>query len=318
MNNRKLTQRRVVCLIMILIAGVSGSVNAQAWNRRHSALETGDDYHFIYLSGNVGYSMLQTSIIGAMPLGDVGGGVGLGYEFRNSGFWANVGAQVSFHRSSLTIDEYERSFPGLDTQGKSVELIYKVNQVDQLQWNFVDVPVLVGYYVRGFHIGLGAKVSYALNPMTYSTGVYNVSGKYEMYPTPFVNMPDRGYKDYEFENQKHNELNVGASLIGEIGYDLLSSLPSRSRICHVLKLSFYFEYGLNNLLRKTDIPDSSIEPIRTERLTPIDQVTISPYMNTFANPARTVPFFAGAKITYMIGGSRTARVGFHHGCMCYN
>ena len=109
-------------------------------------------------------------------------------------------------------------------------------------------------------------------------------------------------------------MNVGCSLIGEIGYDLLSSVPTRSRVCNVLKLSFYFEYGLNNILRATDTPQRRVEPNRDNAT----QATINPYINTFANPTRTVPFFTGVKLTYMIGGSRTARVGFHHGCMCYN
>jgi hypothetical protein len=53
---------------------------------------------------------------------------------------------------------------------------------------------------------------------------------------------------------------------------------------------------------------------------PVDATTaiINPYVNTFASPNRTVPFFTGVKLTYMIGGSRTARAGMHHGCMCYN
>jgi len=262
--------------------------------------------------------MLQTAMPDAMPHGAVGGAVGVGYEFRNSGLWANVGVQMSFHRSTLMIDEYTRTFPGLDTQGKEVTLLYRVNQTDKMEWNYIDVPMLAGYYIRGFHIGAGIKVSYALKPVTRSTGTYELSGLYETYPTPFSNMPDRGYTTYEFDNRVANQLKVGASLIGEIGYDLLSSMPTRSRICNVLKLAFYFEYGLNTQLRKRETPQDAIVPVIPGNPTPATQVTVSPYVNTFSTPARTVPFFTGVKLTYMIGGSRTARVGMHHGCMCYN
>ena len=314
MTNKVISKQAARILLMSCVILFSiVPVNAQTWQRRRGS-QRADDYHFGYISGSVGYSMLQTQITGAMPKGSVGGAVGIGYEFRNSGFWANVGAQMSFHRSTLTIDEYSRNYPGRDTQGKDVTLIYRINQTDELQWNYVDVPILMGYYVRGFHIGAGIKISYALNPQTRSFGSYNVSGKYATYPDPFVNMPDRGYTDYEYNNVNVNQLNVGASLIGEIGYDLLSSVPTRSRVCNVLKLSFYFEYGLNNILRATDTPQRRVEPNRDNAT----QATINPYINTFANPTRTVPFFTGVKLTYMIGGSRTARVGFHHGCMCYN
>lgn len=310
---------RILMLSCVILFSIL-PVNGQTWQRRRGSSQRADDYHFGYISGSVGYSMLQTQITGAMPKGSLGGSVGIGYEFRNSGFWANVGAQMSFHRSTLTIDEYSRNYPGRDTQGKEVTLIYRINQTDELQWNYVDVPILVGYYIRGFHVGSGVKISYALNPQTRSFGIYNVSGKYENYPDPFVNMPDRGYKDYEYNNLNVNQLNVGASIIGEIGYDLLSSVPTSSRFCNVLKLAFYIEYGLNNQLRSWDVPQEPIQPRNTgSAYVPIDQVSINPHVNTFAKPARTVPFFTGVKLTYMIGGSRTARVGgIHHGCMCYN
>ena len=304
----------VACFAVIVALPMS----SQSFRQRHSAFEDGDDFHFAYISGSVGYSMLQTAVPNAMPHGAVGGAVGLGYEFRNSGLWANLGVQMSFHRSALMIDEYTRSFNGLDTQGKEVTLLYRVNQKDEMEWNYVDVPMLVGYYIRGFHIGAGIKVSYALSPITRSTGTYELSGLYETYAEPFTNMPERGYTVYEYDNRIANQLNVGASLIGEIGYDLLSSMPTRSRLCNVLKLAFYFEYGLNTQMRKWETPQEAIVPIVPTNPTPATQVIISPYVNTFASPARTVPFFTGVKLTYMIGGSRTARVGFHHGCMCYN
>ena len=305
-------------VVLSLVLAFILPLSAQSFRRHHSAFEDGDDFHFGFISGSVGYSMLQTNMPNAMPVGGVGGSVGAGYEFRNSGLWANVGVQLSFHRSSFQVDEYMEEFPGLDTQGKSVTLQYHVKQTDEMEWNYFDVPVMVGYYVRGFHVGGGIKVSYALNPTTRSHGTYSLTGLYEMYPEPFHDMPDRGYTDYEFDNRVANQLNVGASLIGEIGYDLLSSMPTRSRICNILKLAFYFEYGLNTQMRKWEEPQPHIIPNMSENPTPATHITISPYVNTFDNPARTVPFFTGVKLTFMIGGSRTARVGMHHGCMCYN
>ncbi len=318
----------VVCMVLFTLSPVW----AQSWRTHHSAFEDGDDFHFGYISGSVGYSMLQTSLPSVMPHGNLGGSVGLGYEFRNSGLWVNVGLQMSFHRSKLVMDEYDTyhsewayndtrydAFRGLDTQGKKAVFHYRVNQVDEMEWNFLDVPILVGYYVRGFHVGAGVKVSYALNPKTHSKGTYNLSATNEdYYPLRFEDMPDRGYTDYPFDNRITNKLNVTASIIGEIGYDLLSSVPTRSRICNVLKLSFYFEYGLNNILRPTDTPTNRVTFPNTGG--PVDATTaiINPYVNTFASPNRTVPFFTGVKLTYMIGGSRTARAGMHHGCMCYN
>lgn len=313
------TVMRILLCAVVFIC--SEAASAQTFRRHHNPFEGGDDYHFGWISGSVGYSMLQTNMPNAMPHGNLGGAVGIGYEFRNSGLWVNVGAQLSFHRSKLVMDEYDtrseadqQPYIGVDTQNKPTVFHYRVNQTDEMQWNYIDVPVLVGYYVRGFHVGAGIKVSYALNPKTRTTGTYNLSATNLDYNVTFVEMPDRGYTDYAFDRTEKNRLNVGASLIGEIGYDLLSSVPTRSRICHVLKLSAYIEYGLNNQLRSWETPQNRVTPNKANAT----QATIAPYVNTFANPVRTVPFYTGVKLTYMIGGSRTARVGMHHGCMCYN
>ena len=289
------------------------SLSAQSWGKKRSALADGDNYHFGYISGSVGYSMLQTGVTDAMPQGNVGGAIGVGYEFRNSGLWVNMGLQMSFHRSSLAIDAYTRDFNGLDTQGLEAVMHYRVSQTDAIQWNYVDVPLMIGYYIHGFHVGAGLKVSYAIQPVTITKGVYTLSATNTSLNVTFENMPDRGYTDYKYEQRQANHLNAGVSLIGEAGYDLLSSVPTRSRICHILKIAFYFEYGLNTQLRKWDTPQVPVEPQPND----MTQAAIHPYLNTFASPARTVPFFTGVKLTYMIGGSRTARAGSHHGCMCY-
>ena len=313
-NNLLRMMRGITCVLMVVCVL---PMSAQSFKNHHNPFEDGDDFHFGYISGSVGYSMLQTNIPNSMPEGALGGSIGVGYEFRNSGLWVNAGVQLSFHRSKLVIDPYTVTKPGEDTQGKQVTLIYTVQQKDQMQWNYVDVPLMAGYYIRGFHIGAGVKVSYALSPTTNTTGTYNLAGKYEAYDA--IVTEGHGYGDYTFNNHVRNQLKVGASLIGEIGYDLLSSMPTRSRVCNVLKLSFYFEYGLNTQLRDWGgAPQENVQPASTSLPTPATNVIINPYLNTFDPPKRAVPFFTGVKLTYMIGGSRTARVGFHHGCMCYN
>ena len=296
-----------ICMFMLLF---SVTMNGQI--HRGGGL-SGDNYHFGYISGSVGFSMLQTSTPGAVSAGGCGGAVGLGYEFRKSGFWASVGAQMGFHRSSLLVDQYNRDFNGADTQGKSTVFHYRVTQRDDYEWNFLDVPILFGYYVQGFYIGLGPKLSYAINPMTHSYGSYNLSATNLEYNIAFENMPDRGYTDYDFDERSANRVNVGASLIGEIGYDVLSNVGSRSILCHVLKVGFYFEYGLNNFAGdwETEQPNIIPEPNNATK------ATVNPYINTLSG-RRVVPFYAGLKVTYLIGGSRTARAGFHRGCMCYH
>ena len=311
---------RMVCMAMLVVLAMPADAQ-----RRRGGFGDGDHFHFGYISGHVGYSLLDTRASGVIPVGNVGGGIGLGYEYRLSGLWANIGVQFSMNRSKLQFDPYTISHEGKIRDANLMRegtLLYDVKQVDEIQWNFIDVPILFGYYTHGFHVGAGLKVSYALNPKSYTTGTYNLRFHYENAQAgtmfTYENNPLLGLKEYEFKTEQANRLNVGVSLIGEIGYDLLSSLPTNSRICHVLKMSFYFEYGLNNYNKGDDkarfelpAPDENGEAKATG-------VVFNSYLNTAAGSLRTVPFIAGLKLTYMIGGSRTARAGFHHGCMCYN
>ena len=289
---------------------------------RRGGLADGDHYHFGYVSGHVGYSILDTHAQGVMPSGNVAGGFGVGYEYRNSGLWANVGVQMSFHRSKLTLDPYTTDHTGVLMDGKKAingTLHYNINQTDQIEWNFFDIPILFGYYTHGFHIGAGIKLSYALSAKSKTSGTYSLTFSPDLFQSdPWENMPDRGLTDYEFDQEQNNRVNIGASLIGEIGYDLLSALPTNSRLCHVLKLSFYVEYGLNNYNKGGEKQRFELPAFDEDGHARAKDVILNPYLNTEASPARTVPFFAGAKITYMIGGSKTARAGFHRGCMCYN
>ncbi len=310
---------RVVCF-GILMSFVLPS-EAQSWRRRRGGLSEGDHYHFGYISGHVGYSLLDTRASGVIPVGNVGGGVGVGYEYRNSGLWTNIGVQFSMHRSQLQLDPYTIEHEGKIRDGALMRegtLYYDVTQVEEIKWDFIDVPILVGYYTHGFHIGAGLKISYALNPKTSSHGTYELRFKPSNTDAILSNLPDRGLTSYSFESAQANRLNVGASLIGEIGYDLLSSLPTHSRMCHVLKMSFYFEYGLNNYNKGDEKARFQLPAPNNNGEAPATGVVFNPYLNTTSGSGRTVPFIAGVKLTYMIGGSRTARAGFHHGCMCYN
>ena len=320
----QLTHTKETCparIMLLALVMLVSTLPMYSQYRRKGGLTEGDHYHFGYLSAHVGYSVLDTRTPGLMPVGAAGGGFGIGYEYRNSGFWANVGLQLSMHRSKLQMDSYttksednQMPYHGYDTQGKATTFHYEVTQTDVVEWNFFDVPILFGYYTHGFHVGAGLKLSYALSARTRSYGTYNFSATNDDYGVEFKNMPDRGYKDYDFDARYNNQLKIGAGLIGEIGYDLLSPMPTHSRTCHVLKLSFYFEYGLNSLPKANETTLPRVVPNASNAR----EAQINPYLNTVNSQSRTVPFLAGVKITYMVGGSRTARSGFHHGCMCYN
>ncbi|MCQ2342721.1 MAG: hypothetical protein MJZ75_04420 [Paludibacteraceae bacterium] len=284
-----------------------------------------DNYHFGYISFAGGYSSLSQNVSNVSTTGDFGYLVGLGYEFRRSSFWLSVGAQYLQEKSRTEIDEfsYIPPFKGIDDQKKNVDFYrYTIRQADQQEWKTVDVPIMLGYYYNGFYVGAGAKVGFSMSSVIRTNGEYDLSAQYEAYIDEFRNV--NYYKGYVLPEQSFEcQLRPQFSLLGEIGYDLLSSVMTNQRVCHVLKIGFYFEYGL-----RTVRPEGSMSLISIQGMTPEEAakqgasikepVTLNPYYLSEATEGkRIVPYLVGLKLTYMLGGNRNAAGTWHKGCMCY-
>ena len=302
----------IVCLICI------GYANAQQIREANPTLfPISEGYHFGYVSVSAGYTSLHTRIPNAAAKGNIGGAASIGYEYRNNGLWVSAGGGMSLVRSSLRVGNEVFDFYGMDTQGKATTFHYAVQQQDQMEWISLDVPVMAGYYWKGLHAGVGVKMQYFLHPSTHTTGTYSLSATNADYDVTFENMPEYGYTTYEVTQDEANETNIGVSLTGEIGYDILSQVFSHSRICQLVTVSFYFEYGLNNILKANPAPKDRLELLSPT--TDATKATLHPTVNTYPAPARTVPYFTGIKITYSLGGNPQTRSGdLHKGCGCYD
>ena len=304
------------CVVFLFLFSCVFPIKAQIHEAHPSLFRASDSYHFGYVSVGAGYTNLQTAIPNVTPAGDVGGLAGIGYEYRNRFLWARAGVQMSLFHSSMKVGEERFDFNGYDTQGKKAVFHYDVSQRDQLSWTMFDLPLMAGYYWHGLQVGVGVKLSYAVKPMTHTDGTYTLSATNEAYDLVFENRPEFGYTDYQVSCDASNRVGFGVGLVGELGYDLMSLMYTNSRLCHLLTVSFYFEYGLTNALEKNPTPVNRLQ--LTSPTEDATKATIQPIMNTFSTPARTVPYFTGLKITYFIGGNTSDQEGgFHRGCRCY-
>jgi len=283
-----------------------------------------DNYHFGYISAAAGYTSLSQNIPNVATTGDFGYLVGLGYEFRHTAFWLSVGAQYMQHQSKTVIDAfaYIPPYKGMDDQAKNVDYYkYTIYQTDQQLWRTIDVPIQLGYYYNGFYVGAGAKVGFSVGSTITVSGEYDLSAKYNRYMEEFRDV--NYYTHYSLPETKHNvALRPQFSLIGEIGYDLLSPMMTNDALCHVLKIGFYFEYGLRSVRPEGSMDVISIDGMSVEEAAKakadITKATLNPYyLSTATEGKRVVPYFVGAKLTYMIGGNRYASGTWHKGCMCY-
>jgi len=291
------------------------------------------DYHFGYISAGGGYASLSHNVPDVTTRGSWGALLGAGYEFRMRNAWLNVGCQLMQGQASVTPSEYtyipcDRTtnvpLGGTDNQipPQVIEYFqYTIRQKDQLQWRTVDIPIMAGYYNSGFYVGAGFKVGFSTGSSITTSGEYDLAAKYQQFTGLIEHI--NYYTTYTVGDQKFEcNLRPQFSLLGEIGYDVLSSMSSNSIICHMLKVGFYVEYGLNNIR-----PNDSLDPIWIQGMSVSEaaraeaDVTVAhmtPYfLSTKSEGKRVAPFFVGLRLTYLIGGSWSSTKTWHKGCQCY-
>lgn len=284
------------------------------------------DYHFGYISLSGGYTSISQNIPQAHTKGNWGGLLGIGYEFRMNNGWVSAGVQYMQHRSATSFDEYnfQTPFGGFDDQQPPQKVTYyryTVRQTDKQDWHSIDIPLLAGFYKNGFYMGAGFKVGFFVRPSISTEGELDLAAQYDRYIGEIHDW--NYYGTYPCPSLKTNcELQTQVSLLGEIGYDLLSSMDTRSTVCHMLKIGIYAEYGLHSVL-----PAKVQDPVLIEGKSMIEAAEqqldvchahMTPYyLSSMSSDKRVVPFYVGIKLTYLIGGSWSSTATWHKGCQCY-
>jgi len=284
------------------------------------------DFHFGYISASAGYSSLSQNIKDVTTKGSWAAIVGAGYEFRMNNGWASAGVQLTRHQSTTTPNTYVFDSPigGWDSEKDAIEFYrYTIHQIDKQTFHSVDIPFMAGYYNSGFYIGAGVKVGFSVASSITTSGSFDLGAKYK----DGIGIVEHvgPYTTYSMDEKRYScNLQTQCALIGEIGYDLLSSMMTNSTICHMLKIGIYAEYGLRNIR-----PLGSMDPIqlqgmnyeeaaRTYGQVDATQGTITPYyLNTRTEGKRIAPYYVGVKLTYLIGSSWSASKTWHKGCQCY-
>lgn len=283
-----------------------------------------DNYNFFYGTVAGGYTSLMENVEAAHVSGGFGGLMGVGYEFRNNGFWLSIGAQLQLRENTVQVSDLSYTYfhdehPGSqDAMGVPADFHYLINQRDEQNSVLLGVPLMLGYYKNGFYFGLGGKLDYNLSTTVNTSGKFDLTATYDRYEGIWQDMPAYGYGEYPISHRSEVELPLHGSIIGEIGYDILATLRTRSRTCQVLKVGFYFEVGVSPLY---EIPYEQTHCVWGN---PGQDAAYDIHINAFMPNGLQVgdnvrPYFTGLKITYMIGGSRTGGSGtLHRGCQCYD
>ncbi len=303
------------CLMSAL--SVSQAVSAQ-W-RRHDYSKQSDYYHFFYASVAGGYSSLhETNVSDVATTGDFGGLIGLGYEMRVKNFWLSIGVDAELLQNrSVISSSYKLQQDARDSQGKPIVMSYEVlNQSERNRWTYLNFPLMIGGYYNMFYAGAGVKFGIPVKSFNSTAINYTTSGTYSQYIEDFAEMNNHFYGNYDTLTYNDIKPNMNVSLAGEIGVDVLANVQNHNTFCNILKIGFYFEYGILSAVSHDKMNNDRISfPSENAAI-----ITANPHYQWKSNVSSYAcrPYFVGLKITYMFGGSKTQNSAIHHkGCMCY-
>lgn len=255
------------------------------------------DNHFLTLGVGGGYSLLFENVPELHSFGNAAGAIDFGYEYRINGFWMNLCAELQYLSSTSTFNISGTDKLIFDTQGKQALMHYDFDQsFDKQEFLFVNLPVVVGYYHRGFYLGAGAKVGYCIRAKESTAVQYSTSATYQQYIDDFESMGDHFYTTYFSYVSESLRSKYKLSAVAEIGYDVLTYSREMDHTKRSgLKISVVAEYGLNKLINTNgELPLYSFNENNAAEL------FIHPFYNTqSAQSCRIYPLYVGMRISWI-------------------
>ncbi len=254
--------------------------------------------HHIGIVGSIGYSTFLDDYPEITCIGNVGGTFGIEYEMRVDGFWFSLGPEIQYIQGTSQFNTSGTDVRVMDTYGVSTMYHYEFNKgLDHQRLIFANIPITLGFYYRGLYLGAGVKVGYAVYGDEKTTLQYTTTGTYQEYIDEFKQMTNHSYRTYTSSiTQKLSHL-PKFSILGEVGYDVLSWYRNRDRtITSGLKISAFVEYGLNNIVGGTN--DVSVYSLNSQDASKIE---LNPfYLSRAGNSHHIHPLFAGIKISFLL------------------
>ncbi len=281
-------------IIKILIVGFVMSMVASV----ATMAQLRSDSHYFTLSVTGGYSSFLHAIPKSSPCGFVGGGFGLGYEYRKKSFYMSIGLDAMSLNSVTKVNNYESSVEAFDTENELVTYNYRFNEWKDNQYSaYVNMPLIFGYNSKTLYVGAGIKFGMPIWGSTKTYAQYSTAGVYEQYIGEFENIPNHFYSDYE-STAAPEDLVLGPNFaaIFEIGGNVWTRKPKKRGDGQiVIKLGAYVEYGCMNILKKTPYRDDFvIDPAN------VSQITMTPLFNSTASLNQSLtPLYVGIKATFL-------------------
>lgn len=265
----------------------------------------GQDMHNIILWGSGGYSTFLTDAKDINPLGNVGLGIGAGYELHYKKFLLKTGAEFTFFNQSFKMDNFRH-----DVWMKDGDIQYNeylghfdfTENKDFYQLGNINIPLMFGFRTGRVYLLAGGKIG--LNVFGTSTTSSSVvsSASYPQFIDEFGNMPDHYLRTLEEKDKYPAKLGLDASLSLEVGF-YLNTENARPKY----RLALFCDYGLLNLHDNSKSENLILNKAQGDMYQPVlNSFMISePMKDRFVNQ-----LYVGLKFTIEFG------LESKHDCLC--
>ena len=186
--------------------------------------------------------------------------LGAGYHlFFNPKWGIGTGLGIAVYNGGISIPDYGKNQLTYNQLTNDVLdfQVYVPNYRETQQAMMATIPLMLQYQSVGktiFYGAVGAKAGIPLFAKARQKGIISTAGWYENLQVMYENMPDYGFVlEQPFPKEKADiDLNVAFMASAEVGIKRL--LVNRMN----LYLGLYFDYGLNDILKRQ--PDAGGSP----------------------------------------------------------
>lgn len=258
-----------------------------------------DTKHSILFSGSGGYSSLMTNADNFSSVGNVGFGVGAGYEFHYKKFRVQTGVEFTYLNSGLTLADFSQDKNLIDSEGDSyIGHLKFMNNQESYKLGNVNFPLMFGTQFGKMYLLAGAKVGINLLGTSVMKTTIATTATYPQFIDDFENMPNHLFTQTTEQAEYPVKLELNCSLSGEAGIYLGGGGNAVNESKAAYRLSFFFDYGLLNVHN-----DAIAEDLILDKTTGIP---FEPVLNSFllsANMTGTKlnTLYAGLKFTVELG-----------------
>ena len=231
--------------VILAVVALYGNVRAQ------------DSRSELSVYGGGGLSGLKYKLDAGSPTMRFGGLVGVGYTWNFHATWGiTTGIELAFYGSKCTFNDnfggsYQAESGTSSQSGNDFTFVYTFKEYEETQnATYILIPVMAQFQKGMFYAAGGAKLGLPAN-LGYKVSASGLatSGYFPAEGQTYNTLPDRGFGTYSpFSVSDDISANIIAALALEAGAKWTLSDKIN------LYAGVYFDYGLNNIAKSSDVP----------------------------------------------------------------